>query len=109
MRKYLTIIVLSLFPTFAIASNCDTQGSKDKVEQCYKKEIKSKKEALDEYVEAIKMSDKIPPAIKMEVENDYKSFIKNIPSFCPDSSCISMAMSEHLKDMYSATRVYIIP
>lgn len=110
MYKLLFALTLSLFTTFSFATNrCDKQPNKAKVEACYKQLVVERKEALEEYHQDIMDSSNIPANVKATISTDYKSFMRNISSMCPDNSCIEAAMLEHMKDMYNETRRYTVP
>jgi hypothetical protein len=78
------------------------------VEQCHRRSISERAEALEEFHEAILTSTSIPPAIKVHVSQDYKSFMKNIFSFCPDSGCVDAAMLEQIRDMRKEVSPYTV-
>lgn len=110
LGKHLVASVLALFSSVSFAdARCDKQASKAKVEQCYKKLVTERKEALEEYYEAIMDSSNIPATVKATIDQEYKNFIKNIFSFCPDNSCVEAAMMEQIKDMYKQTSRYTVP
>lgn len=116
MRIYSTLacvyifLLLALFSTAALADyRCDNLPDKAEVRKCYKNLVVQKQEALEEFHESIMDSEKIPPNVKKQVDKDYKSFMKNIYSFCPDIECVNSAMMEQLKDMYKETAKYTIP
>lgn len=108
--RHFVALSFSLFASVVFADvRCDKQASKAKVEQCYKQLVTERKEALDEYYDAIMVSSNIPATVKATIDQEYKSFIKNVFSFCPDNSCVEAAMMEHIKDMYKQTRKYTVP
>jgi hypothetical protein len=110
LPRAVALIVLYAFASYASASNpCGKQPSKAKVEQCYERSISEKKEALEEFHEAILPSTNIPQEVKLQVSIDYKSFIKNIFSFCPDSACVDSAMLEQIRDMHKEVSPYTLP
>lgn len=111
MFKSIAILFLFLFAGTSIAQEtpdqrCGHQVTKAKQETCYLQLIKDRKEALEEYEEAINGSSIIPPQLKAQVLKDYHSFMRNISSMCPDNACISGAMMEQIKDMYKETAKY---
>jgi hypothetical protein len=106
--KSIAILFLFLFSCTSFAQEtpdqrCGHQATKVKQETCYLQLIRDRKEALTEYEEAIDGSYTIPPQVKAQVLNDYRSFMRNISSTCPDNACISGAMLEQIKDMYKET------
>ena len=104
------LIALYAFASSASASSpCDKQPTKTKVEQCYERSISEKKEALEEFHEAILDSTNIPQAVKLQVSRDYKSFMKNIFSFCPDRACVDAAMMEQMRDMHKEVSPFTVP
>lgn len=100
---------------YAIASNasasnpCGKQPTKAKVEQCHQRSISERKEALEEFHEAILASTNIPQAVKLQVSRDYESFMKNIFSFCPDRACVDAAMMEQMRDMHKEVSPFTVP
>ena len=84
---------------------CDKMA-KAKQDACYTQLIRDRKEALEEYSETIDESERIPANVKAVVLKDYQSFMRNIPSMCPDKSCVARAMQEQIKDMYKETNAY---
>lgn len=104
------IFVLCAFVSRASASSpCDKQPTTAQVEQCYQRSISERKEALEEFHEAILASTNIPQTVKLQVSRDYKSFMKNIFSFCPDSSCVDAAMLEQIRDMHKEVSPFTVP
>lgn len=79
------------------------------VEQCHQSSISERTAALDEFHEAILTSTNIPQAVKLQVSRDYKSFMKNIFSFCPDTACVDAAMQEQIRDMYKEVSPFTVP
>lgn len=107
IRYAVALLAHCVFASSASASNlCGKQPTKAQVEQCYQSSISERKEALEEFHEAILASTNIPQEVKLQVSRDYKSFIKNIFNFCPDSACVDAAMMEQIKDMYQETSKY---
>lgn len=110
MFRYLLALAFSLFASVGFAeTRCDKQSSKAKTEQCYQQLVTERKEALEEYYEAIMESSNIPANVKATIDQEYRNFMKNIFSFCPDNSCVEAAMLEQIKDMYDHTRKYTTP
>lgn len=110
MFKYLVILVFSLFTSTSFANaRCDKKVSKAEMEKCYKKLVFERKEALEEYYEDIMASSNIPANVKAAIDQEYRNFMKNIYSFCPDNSCVETAMMEQIKDMYEQTRKWTVP
>jgi len=107
--RAVALIALYAFASCAASNPCDKQPTKTKVEQCYERSISEKKEALDEFHEAILASTNIPQAVKLQLSRDYKSFMKNISSFCPDSACVDAAMLEQIRDMHKEVSPYTVP
>ena len=107
--------VVALFALCAFASSasasspCVKQPTKAKVEQCYERSISEKKEALEEFHEAILASTNIPQSVKLQMSRDYKSFMKNIFNFCPDSACVDAAMLEQIRDMHNVVSPFTVP
>lgn len=110
MFKYLVVLILSLYVSVSFAeTRCDKQASKANAEHCYKQLVAERKEALEEYYEAIMESSNIPASVKATIDQEYRNFMKNIQSYCPDNSCVEAAMMEQIKDMNNQTRKYTIP
>lgn len=107
--RAVALIALYAFASCAASNPCDKQPTKTKVEQCYERSISEKKEALDEFHEAMLASTNIPQAVKLQLSRDYKSFMKNISSFCPDSACVDAAMLEQIRDMHKEVSPYTVP
>ena len=110
-KKSIVLFFLSLFAIAAFAQEtpdqrCDKQVSKKQQDVCYTQLIQDRKEALEEYSETISDSERIPANVKAVVLKDYQSFMRNIPSMCPDKSCVARAMQEQIKDMYKETNAY---
>lgn len=113
MTKLITVLFLSFFAcgTFAQETpdqRCDKQVNKKQQDVCYTQLIQDRKEALEEYSETISDSERIPANVKAVVLKDYQSFMRNIPSMCPDKSCVARAMQEQIKDMYKETSKYTV-
>lgn len=109
MFRYLVSLFVYLFVSAVFAdTRCDNQASKAKTEQCYQQLVTERKEALEEYYEAIIESSNIPANVKAAIDQEYRNFMKNLFSFCPDNSCVEAAMMEQIKDMYNQTRKYTI-
>lgn len=106
---FLMLFTSIVFGQETLDQKCDRQPGKAKQAACYTQLIQDRKEALEEFEESISVSSSIPSNVKAVVLKDYQSFMKNIPSMCPDKSCISRAMQEQIKDMYKETSKYTIP
>lgn len=110
MFKSFLAVVLCLFASVSFAGDqCTKRSLKIEVETCYKQLVQEREVALREYYDSIMGSPKIPAHVKTTIHKDYRSFMRNIYTFCPNNSCVEAAMMEQLKDMYAATREYIIP
>lgn len=110
MYKYFIVLALSLFASSAFAEvSCNKQGSKAKVERCFKQQIAENKEALEEYDEAIMASSNIPQDVKASVHDGFQSFMRNIYKTCNDLECVNLAMTYQIKDMYEETSKYTVP
>ena len=109
-RNFLVPFALCHFATASFGNTrCDKQATKASAEACYKQSVAEKREALDEFHESIMASPKIPFNVKAQVEEDYRSFMRNIFSFCPDIACVGRAMMEQIRDMHKETGPYTIP
>lgn len=105
----IALLALCVFASSAPASSlCEKQSTKANVEQCHQRSISERQEALEEFHEAILASTNIPEAVKLQVSRDYKSFIKNIFSFCPDSACVDAAMLEQIRDMHKEVSPFTV-
>ncbi len=103
------MLVFSLSASASFANTrCDKNVSTSEMENCYRQLVVERKEALEEYYEAIMESSNIPANVKGNIDQEYRSFMKNIFSFCPDNSCVEAAMMEQIKDMYNQTRKYSV-
>ncbi|CAJ5232680.1 Uncharacterised protein [Burkholderia pseudomallei] len=110
MSKHIIVLAFSLFASSAFAEvNCNKQGSKAKVERCFKQQIAEKKEALEEYDESITTSSNIPMDVKARVHAGYQSFMRNIYKTCPDLECVNLAMKDQIQDMYDETSQFTVP
>lgn len=106
----IALLALYIFGSSAFAASpCEKQPAKAKVEQCHQRSISERTEALEEFHEAILASTNIPQAVKLHVSRDYKSFMKNIFSFCPDSACVDAAMLEQIRDMHKEVSPFTVP
>lgn len=106
----IAVLALTIWVSSSVAAvDCNKQGSKAKVEQCFKQQIADNKDALDEYDESILSSSHIPQDVKTSVHAGYQSFLRNIYKTCYDLECVNMAMKDQLQDMYDETSKYTIP
>ena len=111
-RKPYVVALLALcvfVPSASASGQCGQQSTKAKAEQCHQRNISERKEALEEFHESILASTNIPQAVKLQVSRDYKSFMKNIFSFCPDSACVDAAMLEQIRDMHKEVSSFTVP
>lgn len=115
MRKYLLVVLLSLFSTGAFASaRCDKQPNVDKIHDCYYKEAKIRKLSLDEYLEMVTNSPEVPAEVKSQVVFEYNFVMSQLQDTCigegkGNMKCISDSFMLQINSIYDLTNKYTVP